>query len=196
VAVDELPAVGLYNVTDYLATVGGYGITLVLYAQAVSQLLELYGHDRTQTILANTAYQVWYPPADMETARLISDLYGTAYRASRSQATSHRLFTSGGRAAYRQEMRDAQGRQSWELRPALEPGEVMGLPKDQVVVLAQGERQHRFLAGRLDPISLFPLLPAPDASPLPPPRERRYTGWRQSADAARPGTEMPGSTYF
>jgi type IV secretion system protein VirD4 len=196
VAVDELPAVGLYNVTDYLATVGGYGITLVLYAQAVSQLLELYGHNRTQTILANTAYQVWYPPADLQTARLISDLYGTAYRASRSQATTHRQFTSGGRSPQRQEIRDAQGRQSWELRPALEPSEVMGLPKDEVVVLAQGGRQHRFLAGRLNPIPLFPLLPTPAALPLPPARERGYTDWHQCGDAARPPAQMPDATYF
>jgi type IV secretory pathway TraG/TraD family ATPase VirD4 len=43
-AIDELPAAGLHNVTDYLATVGGSGITLLLYAQAVSQLRDLYGH--------------------------------------------------------------------------------------------------------------------------------------------------------
>ncbi|MCP5085827.1 MAG: type IV secretory system conjugative DNA transfer family protein, partial [Rhodobacteraceae bacterium] len=50
-AIDELPAVGLHNVTNYLATVGGSGITLLLYAQAVSQLRELHGREGTQSIL-------------------------------------------------------------------------------------------------------------------------------------------------
>ena len=41
VAIDELPAVGLKNIADYLATCGGYGITLLLYVQSIAQLKEL-----------------------------------------------------------------------------------------------------------------------------------------------------------
>jgi hypothetical protein len=76
VAIDELPAVGLRNVTDYLATCGGYGITLLLYVQSVSQLTELYGPEGTRAIFSNCAHQIWHPPAEYQTAAAVSNLYG------------------------------------------------------------------------------------------------------------------------
>ena len=41
-AIDEAPAVALGNLANYMATVGGYGVTLLLYAQSVPQLLGVY----------------------------------------------------------------------------------------------------------------------------------------------------------
>jgi len=35
-AIDELPAVGLHNLTEYLATVGSAGVTVLFYAQALA----------------------------------------------------------------------------------------------------------------------------------------------------------------
>jgi hypothetical protein len=37
-AIDEMPTVALPNLTGYLATVGGAGITMILYAQALPQI--------------------------------------------------------------------------------------------------------------------------------------------------------------
>jgi type IV secretory pathway TraG/TraD family ATPase VirD4 len=34
-AIDEAPAVALGNLADYMATAGGYGVALLLYAQSV-----------------------------------------------------------------------------------------------------------------------------------------------------------------
>ena len=42
-AIDEMPTVGLPNLPGYLATVGGSGITMLLYAQALPQIEDVYG---------------------------------------------------------------------------------------------------------------------------------------------------------
>lgn len=179
VAIDELPSVGLYNVADYLSTVGSYGMTMLLYAQAVSQLYSLYERDGTQSILANTVHQVWFPAADMETARVLSDLYGTTYKAMPASGTSRRDYygaQQGGRYTV-----DHSHGQGWQIRPALEPGEVMSLPKDRVIVLTQADRQYRFVANRLNPIHRFETLPAPPTLPRFVPGPRRYTDWNAPA---------------
>jgi type IV secretory pathway TraG/TraD family ATPase VirD4 len=62
IAVDELPTLGLRNVTDYLAHVGGYNLSMLLYAQTYSQLSDLYGERGAETMLSNCQHQVWYPP--------------------------------------------------------------------------------------------------------------------------------------
>jgi len=76
-AIDEAPAVALGNIAEYMATSGGYGVTLLLYAQSVPQLLGVYSHADVKAILGNCHRQVWYPPQDTETARVISTVFGT-----------------------------------------------------------------------------------------------------------------------
>lgn len=182
VAIDELPAVGLYNVTNYLATAGGYGITMLLYAQAVSQLRERYGPDGTQSILANSAHQLWYPPADMETARVMSELYGTTYKPVHTQGSSRRFYQGNGQENQkRQNFVDLRQAQGWELRPALSPSEMMSLPKEKVLVLTLKERQYRFIGERLNPIPLFDKLPPAPALTVFQPGPRQYTDWVAAA---------------
>ncbi|MAU00665.1 MAG: hypothetical protein CL608_26265 [Anaerolineaceae bacterium] len=184
-AIDELPAVGLYNVTDYLATVGGTGITLLLYAQAISQLRELYGREGTQSILANCVHQIWYPPADIETAKVMAELYGTAYKATHTHSTSRRFYQGGqGDNGQRQNYVDMRQGQGWEIRPVLEPGEIMSLPKEQVMVLTQKERQYRFFGERLNPIPLFPHLAPPPDVPQFRSGPRQYTSWQPDGRSA------------
>jgi len=71
-AIDEMPTVGLPNLTGYLATVGGAGITMVLYAQALPQIQDVYGHEAALSILSNCTSQVFFPPREPHTAELIS----------------------------------------------------------------------------------------------------------------------------
>lgn len=177
-AIDELPAVGLHNITNYLATVGGAGVSLLLYVQAVSQLRELYGREGTQSILANCGHQLWYPPADIETARVMTDLYGTAYKATHTHSTARRFYQGGQQGdEQKQNYVDMRQGQGWEVRPVLEPGEVMSLPKEQVMVLAQKERQYRFFGQRLNPIPRLPHLPPPPIVPQFQSETRQFTDW-------------------
>jgi len=203
VAIDELPAVGLRNIADYLATCGGYGITLLLYVQSLSQLKELYGRDGTSAILSNCAYQVWYPPTEYETAELMSRLYGMTLKANpvhSSSRGSRQQKDKEGRA--NMQTNHNQGASwSWRERPELLPSQVMSLPKEQVLVSTlASERRVVFLGQRLNPIPLFDKLPPASLLRLPRPRygERIYTAWMKAetspkADGA-PGAGQPEAT--
>jgi type IV secretory pathway TraG/TraD family ATPase VirD4 len=194
VAIDELPAVGLYNVTNYLATAGGYGITMLLYAQAMSQLQERYGSNGTQSILANSAHQLWYPPADMETAKVMSELYGTVYKPMHSKATSRRFYQDNNQNG--QNFVDHRQGQGWEIRPALAPSEMMSLPKEKVLVLTQKERQYRFIGDRLDPIHLFDQLAPPPVLPEFQPGRRLYTSWVTFKPGKDTDPPLAGDVHF
>ena len=194
VAIDELPAVGLKNIADYLATGGGYGITLLLYVQSIAQLKELYGPDGTSAILSNCAHQVWYPPTEYETAEAMSRLYGMTLKANlvhSSSRGSRQHKDKEGRANL--QTNNNQGASwSWQERPELLPSQVMSLPKEQVMVTTRstssrqalaGEQRIVFLGQRLNPIPLFDKLPPASLLRLPRPRygERFYTRWLETA---------------
>jgi hypothetical protein len=152
-AMDELPAVGLYNLPTYLATIDGAGLTALIYAQALPQLEEVYGKAKAQAILANCHHQLFYPPRDNDTALLISRALGTTI--TPAQAT-----TRG-----RQGISD---KTQAEQRSALEPAQVLALPEQAVVLMTTlAGRQYRVLAERLDPRTRLRKLPAPPAVPPP-----------------------------
>ncbi|MCB8985804.1 MAG: type IV secretory system conjugative DNA transfer family protein [Ardenticatenaceae bacterium] len=199
VAIDELPAVGLKNIADYLATCGGYGITLLLYVQSIAQLKELYGLDGTSAILSNCTHQVWYPPTEYETAETMSRLYGMTLRANpvhSSSRGSRQHKDKEGRANL--QINNNQGASwSWQERPELLPSQVMALPKEQVMVSTlAGAQRLVFLGQRLNPIPLFDKLPPASLLRLPRPRygERVYTRWLETPAppaAAPPNSEQP-----
>lgn len=134
-AIDEAPAVALGNVADYMATSGGYGVTLLLYAQSVPQLLGVYSQADVSAILGNCHHQVWYPPQDTETARVISTVFGTRVEIAPSSYQSAGSWIPGGGASTR-------------YRPALEDAQAMALPEGAVVAVSRGLR---FIGKRLDP---------------------------------------------
>jgi hypothetical protein len=197
-AIDELPAVGLRNISDYLATVGGYGVTLLLYVQSVAQLQELYGQQGTRAILSNCVHQVWYPAAEMETAKLMSELYGTTLKASPVQSATQGSRQQQGKdgQAYTQTSHNQGASWAWREGAALTPNEMMALPQGQVLVATQQERRQVFLGERLDPIPLFDRLPGPNGLGIPRPlvRERTYTDWTALAAALVGGGKSATNT--
>ncbi|MCC6602168.1 MAG: type IV secretory system conjugative DNA transfer family protein [Anaerolineae bacterium] len=185
VAIDELPAIGLKNIADYLATCGGYGITLLLYVQSIAQLKALYGSDGTSAILSNCTHQVWYPPADYETAEKMSQLYGMTLKANpahNSSRGSRQHKDNEGRA--NTQTNSNQGASwSWQEKPELLPSQMMALPKEQVLVSTQtGAQRFVFLGQRLNPIPLFSKLPPISLLRLPRPKygPRIYTRWGEA----------------
>ncbi|MEM7801936.1 MAG: type IV secretory system conjugative DNA transfer family protein [Chloroflexota bacterium] len=148
-AVDELPVVGLRNVSEYLATVGGYNISLLLYVQTYSQLSKMYGERDAETILSNCHHQVWYPPSDIITAKRMSELFGT--KLEPLQAYSHK---DEDKAFIPDLGIRTKGRSvSLQYRPALTPEEMVALPKDHVI--CQIDRRHVIRAYRLWPVPEF-----------------------------------------
>ena len=186
VAIDELPAVGLRNIADYLSTCGGYGITLLLYVQSVAQLQELYGRDGLRAILSNCDHQLWYPAAEMETAKFMSELYGTTMKANPMQSASRSARQQQDKEGKAQMQTSSNQGASWSWREgaALSPNEMMALPKGQVLATTLADQRYIFLGQRLNSIYLFDQLPPPDGLHLPQPfyRSRQYTDWRTVPD--------------
>ncbi|MCZ7673834.1 MAG: type IV secretory system conjugative DNA transfer family protein [Chloroflexi bacterium] len=182
VAIDELPAVGLRNIADYLSTCGGYGITLLLYVQSVAQLQALYGKEGLRAILSNCVHQLWYPAAEMETAKFMSELYGTTLKANPMQSASRSARQQQDKEGKAQMQTSNNQGASWSWREgaALSPNEMMALPKGQVLTTTLADRQYVFLGERLNSIHLFDQLPSPDGLHLPRPlyRPRQYTDWQ------------------
>lgn len=196
VAIDELPAIGLRNIADYLSTCGGYGIMLLLYVQSVAQLQELYGKDGLRAILSNCVHQLWYPAAEMETAKLMSELYGTTLKANPMQSASRSARQQQDKEGKAQlQMSNNQGASwSWREGAVLSANEMMALPDGQVLVTtrsagsgqALADKQYVFLGERLNSIHLFDQLLPPDGLQLPQPlsRPRQYTDWQRLAGQA------------
>lgn len=201
-AIDELPAFQLQRLNTYLASVGGYGVTLLLYVQSVAQLYDIYSRPATDSILANCAHQVWYPPADMATAETMSRLYGLSLEArpsfSSAQGARQWQGMKGERASLANQ--NASTSWSWQEHPTLLPSQMMGLPQEQVLVSTRRERKYTTLAERVNPIPLFDKLPSPQGLRLPKPRygKRVYTDWKTNApktdatDANQTSEEVTG----
>jgi type IV secretory pathway TraG/TraD family ATPase VirD4 len=190
VAVDELAAVRLRNLETYLATVGGYGITMLLYTQSIAQLEGIYGRSGTEAILANTAHQVWYPPNELETARRVSALYGTQRRPNRSYSSARR-YPTGGQAGQGAGYQDYSVGQTMREEPLLKPTEVMALPKDQVIVITEKDRQYRFVGQRVNPLDQVKNAPPPPTPRQVVPAERVYTDWLPSPSPAADSPTLP-----
>jgi type IV secretion system protein VirD4 len=205
VAIDELPAVGLRNISNYLATCGGYGITLLLYAQSISQLTGIYGRDETGAILSNCVHQLWYPPADYQTAEAMSKLYGLTLRANPMHSTSRGSRQHKDREGQSSVQTNShQGASwSWQERPAMLPNQMMALPSEQVLVSTLAGKRYVFLGRRLNPIPLFDRLPDTALLRLPRPQygERVYTSWTADTwvedepvtEVAEPDEELPAA---
>lgn len=150
VAVDELIAVGIGNIDTYLATVRSYGISIVSYIQDYAQLEQNYGK-RADTILANSAYKIWYRPNEMRTAGMIERIYGTELRPS----YSHSRTLQKDRMEVDMGKRSRSVSQNLSEVPALPEGAVKSLANDEVVA----EIENRVVRGyRLWPVPRLKML--------------------------------------
>jgi len=155
VAVDELPTVGLNNIDEYLSTVGGYKITMLLYIQSFAQLVEIYGPQKAETILSNCQHQVWHPPADSPTAKRMSEIYGTKKTLSEAFSRSDKDKKMELEFGIKETSRSI----SMGIRPALSPEEMSGLSPEEVIVRL--DRRYVTKAYRLWPVPELTKLPAP-----------------------------------
>lgn len=171
-ALDELPATALAKLDTYIATLGGYGGTLLLYLQTISQLDDVYGKTKAQTILGNCATKLFYRPGDLVTAEHVSKLFGTELRYVRSDSRSSGAGSGAGMSlSWSHASRGPQTSLSWSEKetPVFGPSEADAVPQESVFVLTQGDLHVRVLAERLNPIPWFGDLPAPPALRRPQP---------------------------
>lgn len=154
----------------YISTLGGYGVSLVLALQNLSQLTDRYGEEGKQTILANTNTHLLLPGLFEEDSAWYSRALGErtvlARSASRSRPAHAWLGLPAGpltRSQTRSEQR----------RPLLSADELERLRPNELLVRARGEAplivrtraafEDRRLRARLG----LPLRQQP--GPLPPP---------------------------
>lgn len=164
-AIDEMPTAALYNLDTYLATIGGYGATALIYMQSLAQLEEVYGPARARSILANCHHQLFYPPRDVPTAKYVSEMFGTELIFPQSVSTSSSLGYGKGTGA-----RTRSSTTTERVAAALEVPQVLALPEGAVVLFTTlAGQQDRLLAGRMNPIL--------DTLP-PPPRSWTMSGGR------------------
>lgn len=128
---DEFTALGrLHFLHDALGYVAGYGIKAYIVVQDLEQLRALYGRD--EAISANCDLRVAFRPNKLETARVLSEMTGTAtvHKETRTYTGSRLSPWLGHVIAAEQETQ----------RPLLTADEVMRLPEDASLVFAPGTR--------------------------------------------------------
>ena len=187
VAIDEMPAVNLHNLEKYLTTTAGYGITLLLYAQSVSQLKKIYDPNGYETIINSCLHQLWYPAGDVSTARWMSERYGTTLKDLPAHAESQGTRrAAGGQTGAQTNSRQSHS-VSWQEGPALTPNEMMALPRERVLAVTGPERSYVFLGERINPIPHFAELKrhGQPALSLASPQRRTYSDWLALAALAR-----------
>ena len=90
--VDEFPALGgMKPLEEGVAYLAGYSVTLWLFAQDLGQLQEVYGRERTRSIIANTNMQT-FGTADADTAEMLSRMLGNETRRVRHKSKSRHSF--------------------------------------------------------------------------------------------------------
>ncbi|MCG8352548.1 MAG: TraG/TraD/VirD4 family protein [Chloroflexales bacterium] len=167
--IDEAPTVALQNLPTYLATMGGYGVTALVYAQNLTQLDAVYGPAQARALLSNCLHQLYYVPRDLETARHMSDLLGDAEYQQRSiaqhpEVRADGLSTPPAQTTIPQPRGNVSYTTTPQRRRRLAPEQMLGLSADTVLCLSrQGKQSVTFLGERLDPRSQLAVLPPPSA---------------------------------
>jgi type IV secretion system protein VirD4 len=159
---------------DQATTVVGRKIYLWISVQSLSQLETVYGRARSTVLRENMESQIYYRPADLQTAKYLEDRLGTRSAFARSTTLHNGAATS----------------QGYQERPIslLASSDIAQMKDTQII----GFHRHYppFRAKRMD-WRRFPSLtqrqriPAPSLSPLPPVERQPTTLWRRCEGTQR-----------
>lgn len=75
-ALDEAGRTPIPRLDDMVSTIGGRGMSALIYVQDLGQLDAAYGREEAQTIKSNCHTQVYYRPSDHDTASHVSRMCG------------------------------------------------------------------------------------------------------------------------
>ncbi len=169
---DEFPVFGRMKVVETaLAYLRGYRVQAYLVVQHVGQLHTAYG--RSESISPNCSVHIAFAPADLETARQLSQRAGNR--------TVHFERGSVSRRSVSTQEADSG-------RPLLTPDEIMRLPKGEALVLRTGTFPLRV---RPQPFFKHPLRSAAARIPLPA-SERTEADFSHWLDRKVPPTPTTG----
>lgn len=135
--IDEFPALGyMKNIEVGIGYLAGYGISLWLFIQDLSQVQDLY--PKWASLMANCSARIAFGCNDVETAKTLSDMLGTTTVSVDSGGTSKQktgLFSVGTPGGV-----NISNSISETSRPLMTPDEVMRLPNDSELVFIQGTK--------------------------------------------------------
>jgi type IV secretion system protein VirD4 len=181
--IDEAGRTAIPSLSNHVATVNGRGVSLWVSIQSLSQLEYNYGRSRARIIRDNMDSQLYYRPADLETAQYLEERLGRRSAYARSNT-----IRDGGA--------DSQGL-SEQAIPLLTAFEIHLLQDEDIVGF------HRLLppfrAKRMD-WRRFPLLrkrqalPAPSLPVLPPLTNMPESIWEQIRKPSSPFVD-PDNPY-
>jgi type IV secretion system protein VirD4 len=200
-ALDEAGRTPIPGLEDLVSTIGGRGMSALIYVQDLAQLEAAYGRYEAQVIRGNCHTQLYYRPTDYDTAAPVSRRCGQM-----SVRDVHVSGTFGEKRSYGQRAREL-----------VTPDEVMQMENEHVIVFAG--KKPPILGHRLEWFNLFagveglmetpppdiPELPLPQiaaadrnweaegqAPPSGAPRRRRRRSKRREQDRAEEGEEVGG----
>ncbi len=126
---DEFPTLGeMEQFKNGIAYFRGYNVRLFLIIQDTEQLKDNYEEAGMNTFLSNSTYRITFAANNVETANLISQLVGnkTVKQVSRNSP----VFLDLNPASRSKHISEAQ-------RALLLPQEVIGLPRDEQIILVE-----------------------------------------------------------
>lgn len=133
--IDEFPALGyMKNIEVGIGYLAGYGISLWMFIQDLSQVQDLY--PKWASLMANCSARMAFGCNDVETAKTLSDMLGTTTVSVDSGGKSHQqggLLGGGGPVNVSSNISETS-------RPLMTPDEVMRLPNDSELVFIQGTK--------------------------------------------------------
>ena len=134
---DEFPAFGrLQVVLKGVAFIAGYNLRLLTIVQSTSQLKspEMYGTQGAETLIANHAVRVIFPPTTQSEAKEYAEMLGTYTLRETSQSHS----VNAGHALSIQSSSNVGTNTSSQRRSLLLPQELKQLPRNTAIIDKQG----------------------------------------------------------
>ena len=136
--IDEFPALGyMKNIEVGIGYLAGYGISLWMFIQDLSQLQDNY--PKWASLLANCSARMAFGCNDVETAKVLSDMLGTTTISVDSSGTSGGKKGFLGMGSGKQET-SVSSNTSETSRQLMTPDEVMRLPNDTELIFIQGAK--------------------------------------------------------
>ena len=182
VYLDEFRRFGyLAGLSDRLPTLRERGVSVVLGAQVLSQIEDVYGAREARSLVANTETKLVFRAGDLETARTVSAWLGQ----TAVPVISHTTGPGGARATVHP-----------YVRPLAMPDDIARLPDHTVLALAGARRPFVLRQARYYDVSVraqlgiapkeppFALRPRPSHTPASPP-----------AAGTAPGSPAPGAPH-
>jgi len=127
---DEFPTLGkMEEIRSGIAFYRGYNVKLFLIIQDTEQLKSIYEASGMNSFLSNCTYRITYAANNVETARYISDLLGKKTVVSEGESSRPKYLDLNPGA--RNLSISKSGRE------LLMPQEVIGLPKDEQIILIE-----------------------------------------------------------